>query len=279
MFESLTLDSATNLLRWSNRFYVMGATFTLLSAGLVLYAKHAKNQGRVLGWKLITEIVVIVAAFISLCGTVGAIVFGNIAVHFKDLEIQGYETTANQKIAEAHAAAAAAQAETARLSQENIILQKRQGGVENRQRSVEESVAQVNKKMSARTVRLLPSDIEALSSLKGIHVEFVTNMSENNSIPSVFARVLPDVRTAMVGGPSPANPVATAGVHIRHSNDDASRNLAIIVRKIFERNGINADLNVATLYDQHYAFSEIKNAAKGPDVSNSFVLIYLGPNM
>jgi hypothetical protein len=109
---------------------VFGAVLTLASAAMVLYEKSSKDQGRALRWGLTTEIVVICAAFICLCGTIGAISFGNIVSHLKDVDLAKYKKSADLQIAEANKAANIAnqKAEEARLkaegaSKENATLQ------------------------------------------------------------------------------------------------------------------------------------------------------------
>ena len=102
MLAFLPLDSASNLLTWSNRIYVFGAILTVASAAMVLYEKRSKNQGRELKWGLATEITVIIAAFISLCGTVAAVSFGNVVSKIKDADLAAYEKQADLKIAQAN---------------------------------------------------------------------------------------------------------------------------------------------------------------------------------
>ncbi len=111
-----SIDSAAELLKWSNVAYVAGSVFTLGSAGMVLYEKRAKNEGHALGWVLRTEIVVIIAAFISLAGTVGAITFGTVVSHLKDVDFENYKQSSQLQIANAmqKTAEATASAELAR---------------------------------------------------------------------------------------------------------------------------------------------------------------------
>lgn len=110
MLLVLSLDSASHLLRWSNIVYVAGAVLTLSSAALVLYEKRSKSQGVSLRWSFKTEILVIVAAFVSLIGTIGAIHFGSVVSHLKDTDLAKYKTTADAGIAQANKDAAVANA-------------------------------------------------------------------------------------------------------------------------------------------------------------------------
>ena len=77
MVVTIPLSAASSLLVWSNRLYITGSLLTLASAAMVLYEKHSKNQGRMLEWRLRTEILVIVAAFLSFSGSIAAITFGS----------------------------------------------------------------------------------------------------------------------------------------------------------------------------------------------------------
>jgi len=124
----MSIDSASQLLTWSNRIYVFGAILTFTSAAMVLYEKRSKNQGREVRWGLATEIIVIIAAFICLCGTIGAITFGNIVSHLKDDDLAAYKKSADLQIekakesareAEKDASVANQEAEEARLKAEN----------------------------------------------------------------------------------------------------------------------------------------------------------------
>ncbi len=102
---------------------------TLGSAALVLYEKHSKNQGKMLKWSLLSEIAVIFAALVSLCGTIGAIRFRDIVSHIKDVDLHAYKTKADLTIADANKTAAQArkdagkansQAQEAREKADNV---------------------------------------------------------------------------------------------------------------------------------------------------------------
>lgn len=83
-------------------------------------------------WELRTEIVVIVAAFVSLVGTVGAISFGSIVSHLKDIEISDYKThadlhiaQANERASQALVSAIEAYKQTQEVAKDNIGLHHR----------------------------------------------------------------------------------------------------------------------------------------------------------
>lgn len=129
MVIAVPLNTASSLLLWSNCIYVTGAVLTLTSAAMVLYEKHSKSQGQALRWGLTPEIVVIVAAFICLCGTVGAISFGNMVSHLKDVDLEAYKTSARLQISQANTFAATANQKAqeareaaAKVEQENALL-------------------------------------------------------------------------------------------------------------------------------------------------------------
>lgn len=113
MTTSLSVDSASHLLTTSNVIYVVGAVLTLSSAAMVMYEKNSKNKGIELRWGLTTEIVVIVAAFVSLIGTIGAIQFGRTVSHLKDVSLETYKTQAKIQIAQAEKDAETAKANAA----------------------------------------------------------------------------------------------------------------------------------------------------------------------
>jgi hypothetical protein len=155
MLLTMPYETAANLLTWSNRLYVGGAVLTLASAALVLYEKHSKNQGRMLRWNLLSEIAVIVAAFISLCGTVGAISFGNIVSHLKDVELAAYKTQAAVEIARANTTAEQAKAEAQKAREKAVTVEndniKLGGKVQqnaNQARTAEAALEQKNKETS-----------------------------------------------------------------------------------------------------------------------------------
>jgi hypothetical protein len=83
---------------------------------MLLYEKHSRNQGRMLVWRLRTEILVIVAAFLSFTGSIAAISFGNIVSHIKDDDLDAYKTSAGLQIAKADQDAAKARYDAASAS-------------------------------------------------------------------------------------------------------------------------------------------------------------------
>lgn len=116
------LDSASSWLTWSNVVYVGGAVLTLAAAMHVLYEKRAVIAGRRTKESFISEALVILAATVSLAGTIGAIHFGNVVSKLKDDELAMYKKAADLRLAELATEAEQAKKETAELSKQNKQL-------------------------------------------------------------------------------------------------------------------------------------------------------------
>lgn len=100
------LDSALWWLSTSNVLYVTGAVLTVLTAAWVVYETRAVALGRHPKFFLLSEIFAAVAATICLAGTIGAIHFGNLVGHLKDVDLETYKTQAGIQIAQANQRAA-----------------------------------------------------------------------------------------------------------------------------------------------------------------------------
>ena len=81
------LDSASSLLRWSNAIYLVGAALTLLAAMVVLIEKRLVASGRRERTTLLTEFIGVFVAIVSLVGTYGAVHFGDVVSHLKDVDL------------------------------------------------------------------------------------------------------------------------------------------------------------------------------------------------
>lgn len=117
------LDSALWWLSTSNVLYVTGAVLTVLTAAWVVYETRAVALGKHPKFFLLSEIFAAVAATICLAGTIGAIHFGNLVGHLKDLQLDTYKTDAGKQIAKAQKDAADANKATADLALKNTQLQ------------------------------------------------------------------------------------------------------------------------------------------------------------
>ena len=89
MILASPLDSASSWLNWSNALYVAGAALTVISATYILYESRAVALGLRPKRYLLTEIAVLVAAFIALVGTSGAVHFGDFE-QAKDADLKAY---------------------------------------------------------------------------------------------------------------------------------------------------------------------------------------------
>src|SRR5580658_10285777 len=85
MYVATPLDSASHLLIASNIIYVAGAVLTLGAAIHVLWEKRAVLAGRRLQESFWAEASVVVAAAVSVLGTIGAIYFSSVVSHLKDV--------------------------------------------------------------------------------------------------------------------------------------------------------------------------------------------------
>jgi hypothetical protein len=117
------LDSASSWLTWSNAVYVGGAALTLAAAMHVLYEKRAIASGKRTKDSFISEAAVILAATVSLVGTIGAIHFGKVVSKLKDDDLAQYKKAADLKIAGLTKESEDAKKETAQLTKDNKQLQ------------------------------------------------------------------------------------------------------------------------------------------------------------
>lgn len=100
MIVTLPLNSASSRLLWSNVVYVAGAALTLVAVALVFIEKRLIAAGIREKTMLITEWVAIGAAIISLVGTVGAVHYGNVVSHLRDVDLATYKAGMSLQIAQ-----------------------------------------------------------------------------------------------------------------------------------------------------------------------------------
>ncbi len=148
MLATIPLSTASSLLVWSNRIYITGSLLTLASAALALYEQYSKSQGRLAYWKLRTQTFVIIAAFVSFCGSVLAITFSNVVVHLKDVDLSKYETQANQQITTLQKQTADANRSAADANLKNTQLQIALTNHETSEGKIEADLAKQNKATS-----------------------------------------------------------------------------------------------------------------------------------
>jgi hypothetical protein len=99
-------------------------------------------------WKVRTQVFVIIAAFLSFCGSVLAITFSNVVVHLKDVDLSGYETQANEQIAALRKQTADANKSAADANLKNTQLQIALTDHEASESKIEADLAKQNKATS-----------------------------------------------------------------------------------------------------------------------------------
>jgi hypothetical protein len=117
MIVSLSIDSASSALWWSNIVYIGGAVLTLGAAMHVRHEKRRVDAGQKSKVSFASEASVIAAAIVSLAGTAGAIYFGDLVGHLKDLELAHYQTQTGIDIAKANTATGVANASAGAANQ------------------------------------------------------------------------------------------------------------------------------------------------------------------
>lgn len=123
------LDSASRLLNISNALYLVGAVFTALTAAWVVYETRAESLGRKVKHFLLSEVLGASSALICVLGSAGAIHYGNVVSHLKDVSLAQYEKQADLRIAQeqkdtavANQNAHEADLATQQIAQENAKL-------------------------------------------------------------------------------------------------------------------------------------------------------------
>lgn len=165
---------------------------------MVLYEKHSKNQRRLVRWGLASEIAVVCAAFIGLCGTVGAITFENVVSHLKDLNLETYKQSCSVQISQADLDAEIARKETETLRQANINLQQQIDTETAKARRSEAVLAGQNKATYdfahalARQQKLMANQARVSPVLTAQEVSRLANILKPFSGQSVILRSTPD---------------------------------------------------------------------------------------
>jgi hypothetical protein len=118
----------------------------------VLYEKRAVATGKRTKASFISEAIVILAAMVSLAGTIGAIYFGSVVSKLKDDDLALYKKGADLNIAQltrdagiANQTAESAKLETQHVSQENIQLRLGLSKEQTQARKAEAELAKQNK--------------------------------------------------------------------------------------------------------------------------------------
>jgi hypothetical protein len=259
MVVTIQLPTASSLLLWSNRLYITGSLFTLASAAMILYEKHSKNHGQMLEWRLRTEIVVIVAAFLSFSGSIAAISFGNIVSHLKDVDLEAYKTSAGLKIALANTYAATANQKAqeareaaAKVEQENALL----GGsvAKNAEiaRNAEADLAKANKETS----------------------DFAHSLQQQQGVMAEQAKVSPQLTSYQIQALSRVlKPYAGQDVALHTTDETVVRRLAAEIHTAFIDAGITTK-NYSTDMDALYqgVSVAVHDPNNVPPIANALVM-------
>ena len=145
MFIASPIDSASSWLKGSNVLYVCGAVLTLAAAAHVLVEKRAVLAGKRSKESFWAEASVVLAALVSVLGTIGAIHFSNVVSHLKDVALLEYQQKAGIEIAQANADAVTAKAVAEETSNANLLLQKQLTKHEGQELGNEAKLATQNK--------------------------------------------------------------------------------------------------------------------------------------
>jgi hypothetical protein len=272
----LSLDSASHSLAWSNVLYVVGALLTLGSAGMVLYEKRSRIQGLELRWGLATETIVIVAAFISFTGTVGALLFGHIVSGLKDAALTQYEKAADVKIADANSVADSARVLATQTANDNLKLEQELQEHEAHERSYEQQ-QQATTKATHRTIPDPKEFSLALEKLpKDVRVTLVQNLADDEA--GRLLRQLYDIFVAAGFSPSrggfmgstSSDPVSIPGIHLHCTLDPSADMMCNSLVKQFKAAGMKPDRETAgSLRNEQFP-----TGLPGPSAA---VWIYVGP--
>jgi uncharacterized cupredoxin-like copper-binding protein len=191
------LDSASARLWMSNAAYVSGAALTLLAAMLVFIERRLIAAGIRERAMLITEFVAVGAAIISFAGTIGAIHYGNLVSHLKDVDLATYKVTAGVQIAQANNDASKALSDVAtankkaeEIKQANLQLQIELGKHENEEKKTDAELAAETKKLDQFTQGLAQQQQGIAQQQQGMAQQMQTTPSLNDIQVKMLAEKL-----------------------------------------------------------------------------------------
>jgi hypothetical protein len=148
MIITSPLDSASWKLTTSNVLYITGAVFTTLTAAWVVYETRSVALGRQAKFFLLSEILGAISAAICLFGSIGAIHYGGVITHLKDVDLATYEKRADADIARNKKQAADAIKSAADDNLENTKLRLELTQHESNEKKTEAELAKQNKETS-----------------------------------------------------------------------------------------------------------------------------------
>lgn len=247
MLIASPLDSAVSMLNWSNILYVGGAGLTVLAAAYVLYESRVVALGIRPKRRLLSEIFVLVAAFICLIGTAGAVHFGSLVSTMKDIDLSQYRKQADLQISQAQNASAEAK--------QGAAISNRLASDANLHAKSAELEAELTKKENNK-LKIKLSEHESLEK------QAEANLAAQNRQTEQFAQAIaiqqqgllhqvqaaPTLTDAQIENIAKAlKPYAGQTIHIRTVSDIKSRRLAFQFIKAMTSAGIKIVENAQQL--------------------------------
>ncbi len=219
MATTSPLDSASWWLTTSNVLYITGAVFTVLTAAWVVYETRAVALGRHAKFFLLSEIAGATSALICLLGSIGAIHFGNVVSHLKDVQLATYEKSADERIAAANEEAADAnkaaglankQAGDANKAAADANVKNSQLRIElaqheSTEKKVEADLASKNQQLTTFTQGLaqeqqgIAQQMQVAPSLTDVQVDFIASQLKNFAGKNIAIHVMNDTRSSRLG--------------------------------------------------------------------------------
>jgi hypothetical protein len=240
---SSPLDSASAWLTSSNIVYVAGAVLTFAAAVHVLWEKRAVLAGRRPKESFWAEASVVLAAVVSVLGTIGAIHFGNTVSHLKDVAREEFKTNAETQIAQANKEAANAnsaagvanqKAEETRLKAESIGKENSTLRIDLATHKTQEHEAETklnaqNKELAQFTQGLaqqqqgMAKQMQAAPSLNEAQVNIITAALKPFAAKSISIHVMMDARSQRLAAQF-QQAFVKAGIKIEGSSTDVGPN-------------------------------------------------------
>jgi hypothetical protein len=286
MYTASPLDSASHWLNASNIVYIAGAVLTFGAAIHVLLEKRAILAGRRQRESFWAEASVVIAATVSVLGTMGAIHFSNVVSHLKDVDLDTYKTQASVQIAQAERDAANANQEAEDDKKANLQLQGALTQHESSENKIQAELTRENKATEEKlSQRIIPNPQSLSVLLRPNGALKVTTyadggdkeaMSLERQFENIFiAAAIPTNGSAIVG-PASSDPVTHSGVHCAYLGDPPSVDFCSTLASYLSSHNIKCDKTP-------YSTQEIarwKSAARTP-VSypgmDSTVVVSVGP--
>jgi len=258
MIATSPLDSASSWLWWSNIVYIGGAALTLGAAMVIFMEKRLIASGRRTGNLLITEFVVIGAAFVSLLGTTGAVHFGNTVSNLKDAELAAYEKAADLKIAQEQTATAIANQKAEEAKRE--ALQTSQSNAE-----LHIEVNKQEKQRLTAEAQLREQNTETMS--------FAHSLAQQQATMAEQAKVSPVLNAAQIEALSRLLSTYAGQDVILHSTPDTTvLRLKVSIAEALSKAGITFKQNSTDMGSLYQGISVVVHSPQDvPPLANALV--------